>query len=142
MTSYVSLPLYGASIGERLRLEAGRCSDCGTLAYPQRPVCLHCGGRDFALERLAGKGRIHTFTVLAPGGAPAEFDAQQTMTGALAVAVIDLAEGVRLTAQIADAPAESLRIGLPVRAVVRRLYEQEGEIRYGTKFVPDETATS
>jgi hydroxymethylglutaryl-CoA synthase len=64
------------------------------------------------------------------------------MTGALAVAVIDLAEGVRLTAQIADAPAEGLRIGLPVRAVVRRLYEQEGEIRYGTKFVPDETATS
>jgi uncharacterized OB-fold protein len=139
MTSYVSLPLYGASIGQRLRLEAGRCRECGTLAYPQRPVCLCCGGGDFAVERLSGSGTVHTYTVIAPGGAPAEFDEQQAMTGALAVAVVDLAEGVRLTAQLADVPPERLGVGLAVRAVVRRLYEQEGEIRYGTKFVLDET---
>ncbi|MCG8595099.1 MAG: OB-fold domain-containing protein [Kiloniellales bacterium] len=138
MTSYVSLPLYAASIGQRLRLEAARCSDCGALAYPQRPVCRSCRGRSFSVERLSGRGRLHTYTVIAPGGAPAEFDRQQTMTGALAVGIIDLVEGPRLTAQLADVEMEALHIGLAMRAVVRRLYDQEGVIRYGTKFVPDE----
>ena len=138
MTSYISLPLYAASIGQRLRLEAARCSDCGAFTYPQRPVCQNCHGRSFSVERLSGRGRLHTYTVIAPGGAPAEFDHQQAMTGALAVGIIDLVEGPRLTAQLADVEVEDLHIGLAMRAVVRRLYDQESVIRYGTKFVPDE----
>ena len=76
--------------------------------------------------------------MIAPGGAPAEFDRQQAMTGALAVGIVDLVEGPRLTAQLADVEVEALHIGLAMRAVVRRLYDQEGVVRYGTKFVPDE----
>jgi len=32
-----------------------------------------------------------------------------------------------------------LHIGMKVRAVIRRLYDQEGILRYGTKFEPVET---
>ena len=141
MSSYISLPLFAASIGQRLRLEAGRCTACGALEYPQRPVCRSCGGRTFSVERLSGRGSLHTYTVITPGGAPAEFDREQAMTGALAVGIVDLAEGPRLTAQLADIETADLRIGLPVRAVVRRLYDQEGVVRYGTKFVRDDEAS-
>ena len=39
-------------------------------------------------------------------------------------------------AQITDADPDKIEIGTKVRAVVRRLYDQEGILRYGAKFVP------
>ena len=136
MTSYISLPMYAANIDERLRIIAGECKNCGTLAYPQRPVCMHCGGDAFEDRPLSGEGTIYSFTVVAGGGAPAEFDDQQVMTGDVISAVVELKEGPRVMVQIADADPEALEIGTPVRAVVRRLYDQEGVLRYGAKFVP------
>jgi len=140
MSAYFSLPMYSASIDQRLRLLAGKCEKCGVLAYPQRQVCIHCGHTAFTVVPLSGKGTLYTFTVIARGGAPAEFDEQQTLTGVIPVGVVELAEGPRVVGQLADVEVEKLRIGMPVRAVVRRLYDQEGIIRYGTKFVPVEAA--
>lgn len=136
MSSYISLPMFGASLGQRLRLEAARCSGCDTLVYPQRPLCPACGGTDFATQVLSGEGHLYSFTVIARGGAPAEFDDQQTMTGSIVVGVVELREGPRIIAQIVDADPEALEIGTPLRAAVRRLYDQEGVVRYGTKFAP------
>ncbi len=138
MTSYISLPTFAANLDERLRLIAGQCVSCGTLAYPQRPVCTGCGGDRFTDKPLSGEATLYTFTVVAGGGAPAEFDDQQTMTGDILCGVVELAEGPRLMVQIADADPERLEIGMPMRAVVRRLYDQEGILRYGAKFVPVE----
>ena len=136
MTSYISLPMFAANVDERLRLIAGVCNSCGTLAYPQRPVCIGCGGDRFTDKPLSGDGVLYTFTVVAGGGAPAEFDDQQTMTGDVLCGVVELEEGPRVMVQLADADPESLEIGMKVRAVVRRLYDQEGILRYGAKFVP------
>ena len=136
MTSYISLPMYAANVDERLRLIAGKCKKCGTLAYPQRPVCKKCGADAFEDVALSGDGTIYTYTVVAGGGAPAEFDDQQVMTGDVISAVVELKEGPRIMVQIADADPKNLDIGTRVRAVVRRLYDQEGIVRYGAKFVP------
>ena len=73
---------------------------------------------------------------LAPGGAPAEFDQQQAMTGVISVAIIQLDEGPRVIGQLSDANPGELHIGMRVRAVARRLYDQEGIVRYGVKFSP------
>lgn len=116
-------------------MTAGKCRACGHLAYPQRQVCTHCGDRAFDLVPLSGNGTLYTYTVIARGGAPAEFDRQQTMTGVIPIGIVELEEGPRVVGQIAIANIEALEIGMPVRAVVRRLYDQEGIIRYGTKFV-------
>lgn len=136
MSSYISLPMFGAGMAQRLRLEAGRCRSCGRLEYPQRPQCRNCGHDTFDPEPLSGRGTLYTFTEIARGGAPAEFDDQQTMTGTIIVGVVELDEGPRTIAQIVDADAALLDIGTPVQAVVRRLYDQEGVVRYGTKFAP------
>lgn len=137
MSAYISLPIYAASIDQRLRIVAGRCQGCGSLMYPQRPVCLSCGKQDFIEETLSGRGTVYTFSVIAQGGAPAEFDDQQVMTGAIIVAVIELAEGPRVISQLSDCEASEISIGTAVHAVVRRLFDQEGIVRYGAKFTPD-----
>ena len=136
MSSYISLPIFAASVRERYRLEEPRCAACGTLNVPSRIVCLECGRGDFQWERLSGTGTIYTFTVIARGGAPTEFDEQQTMTGALVAAVVELEEGAKVVAQLTDCRPETVSLDMPVRAVFRRLYDQEGIVRYGYKFVP------
>jgi uncharacterized OB-fold protein len=136
MSSYISLPTYAASLGQRLRLEAGVCLRCGMIAYPRRNHCLACNGIDFAPTALSGAGEIYTFTIIAAGGAPAEFDQQQTLTGVIAVGIIQLKEGPRVIGQILTADPEALSIGTPVTTALRRLYDQEGVVRYGLKFTP------
>lgn len=136
MSAYFSLPMYAASSGQRLRLIAGRCKSCGATAYPQRNVCTACGRTHFEETQLSGRGEIFTYTVIARGGAPAEFDDQQTMTGRIACGVVELEEGPRVIVQFADWRDEDLAIGRKVEAVVARLFDQEGVVRYGTKFVP------
>lgn len=136
MTSYISLPMYAANVDERLRIIAGKCQKCGTLAYPQRPVCIKCGGDKFTDTPLSGEGTLYTFSVVAGGGAPSEFDDEQTMTGDVLCGVVELKEGPRVMVRLADMEPADLAIGMKLRAVVRRLYDQEGVLRYGAKFVP------
>ncbi len=140
MSSYVSLPIFAASLRERYRLEEPRCLSCGSINVPARMVCLECGRGEFQWERLCGRGRVFTYTVIAKGGAPSEFDEQQTMTGAILVAVVELQEGARVVAQLTDCEPQQLKVGTAVRAVFRKLYDQEGIVRYGYKFVLDEEA--
>ncbi len=53
------------------------------------------------------------------------------------LAIVQLDEGPRLTAQIVCDPLD-VKIGMRVRSVFRKLGEegQDGVIYYGTKFVP------
>jgi uncharacterized OB-fold protein len=128
--------MYAANIDERLRIIAGKCESCGQLAYPQRPVCTKCGGDRFVDTPLSGEGTLYTFSVVAGGGAPSEFDDEQVMTGDVLCGIVELKEGPRVMVRLADADPAGLEIGMKVRAVVRRLYDQEGILRYGAKFVP------
>ena len=134
MTSYISLPTYSSNIDERLRMIAGKCNQCGTLAYHQRPVCIKCGQDKFERVPLSGEGTIYTYSVVNGGGAPSEFDEEQTMTGDVYCGIVELEEGPRVMVRFTDINPEQLKIGMKVRAVVRRLYDQEGFLRYGAKF--------
>ena len=136
MTSYISLPQYAASIDERLRIIGGKCTSCNQIAYPQRPVCTECGHVNFEKIPLSGEGTLYTYTVIAGGGAPSEFDDEQIMTGDVLCGVVELKEGPRIMVRLADVKPDQLEIGMKVKAVVRRLYDQEGVLRYGAKFIP------
>jgi uncharacterized OB-fold protein len=52
--------------------------------------------------------------------------------------MVRMDEGVMLTAQIVDCPLNDVKIGMRVRAVLRKLSEEgeDGVIHYGYKFVP------
>ncbi len=117
----------------------GSANPAASWPYPQRPVCTKCGGDQFDDTPLSGNGTLYTYSVVAGNGAPSEFDDEQTMTGDVLCGVVELKEGPRVMVRLADADPEQLHIGMKVRAVIRRLYDQEGILRYGTKFEPVES---
>lgn len=135
MGAHISIPLYQRSIPQRYRLVAQRCCSCGGIQFPPKGVCGHCSRSfDFEEVALSGRGTVYAFTTIHPAGAPPEFATQSAMRGEYPVAIIALEEGPRLAAQLTN--VEKARIGMRVEAVLRRIYVDEGVIRYGLKFQP------
>lgn len=101
--------------------------------------CLKCGGAEFEPVKFSGRGKIYCYTMISRGGSPPEFSTQQNLVGSYHVAVVELDEGPKIVAQMADSKLKELKIGLPVESTFRRIYEDEGMIRYGIKFRPSRT---
>jgi hydroxymethylglutaryl-CoA synthase len=149
--AYVSVPSWRRSLPQRYRLVAGRCPDCGALAFPPGGACDDCGrlGEDEEVA-LPGTGTVEAATTIGQGGAPPEFAAQQSRGGDFGVAVVafdgpDRSEGGSGTGAGSDrsvsAPAQvtdghDVDVGDRVEAVLRRVYAQEGIPRYGFKIRP------
>jgi len=137
--AYVSIPSYSRSIPQRYALVGAKCKSCGAVNFPATFSCLQCGGAAFEPLKLSGKGTIYCYTTVSRGGAPPEFSTQQNLVGAYHVAVVELKEGPKVVAQLTNCKAEELKIGLPVEATFRRIYEDDGMVRYGVKFMPVRT---
>jgi len=137
MGAHIPLPVYQASLDQRIAFEGERCIECGEIAFPPVEACRHCKStNEFESIRLSGKGTVYSYTVISPGSAPPEFAAQADADGRYVVAIIQLTEGPKITAQLIDIDPGDVEIGLPVAGTVRRLYEEEGVVRYGFKFRP------
>jgi len=135
--AYVSIPTYSRSMSQRYALIGAKCKSCGAVNLPLGVNCLKCGKvLEYEPVKLSGRGKIYCFTTISRGGAPPEFATQQKLVGSYPVAVVELDEGPKMVAQMTDCKAEQLRIGLEVESTFRRIYEDDGMIRYGTKFRP------
>jgi len=140
--AYVSIPTYSRSIPQRYALIGAKCKSCGAVNLPRGVNCLKCGRvLEFQPVKLSGRGRIYSFTTISRGGSPPEFSTQQKLVGSYPVAVVELDEGPKIVAQMTDCKSEELRIGLVVESTFRRIYEDEGMIRYGVKFRPARTSS-
>lgn len=128
----MDLPRYHRLRSTFYRLEGTRCSACGQIHFPPRSFCLECASDKVESIRLGGRGRIISFTRVAQ---PARGfnDSAGSLT-----ALIELREGIRITAQLTDADPEEIAIGQEVEMVVRRLRSdaERGMIIYGYKFRP------
>lgn len=91
----------GSAKGELL---AQACADCGRLRHPPGPVCPACLSFDWVAQRLSGRGRVHSYTVLHHPALPA-FDEPPV------IAVVELDEGLRMVANVVDAAGRALAIG-------------------------------
>jgi uncharacterized OB-fold protein len=139
--AYVSIPTYSRSIPQRYALIAAKCKSCGAINLPPAANCLKCGKiLEYEPQKLSGRGKIYCFTAISRGGSPPEFSAQQNLVGSYPVAVVELNEGPRIVAQMTDCRAEGLKIGLEVESTFRRIYDDDGIIRYGIKFRPVRTS--
>ncbi len=141
--AYVSVPTWRRSIPQRYRLEAGRCPDCGALAFPPEGACPACGSREpFEPTTLTGEGTIEAVTTISQGGAPPEFSDLQSRAGDYAAAIVAFedegGETVSAPAMGTDAEADAFAVGDRVEATIRRIYTQEGVTRYGFKIRPAE----
>lgn len=119
-------------IPQRYRLEAAKCKGCGHISFPPREICAECGKQGFEKKVLADTGKLLTYTIIRV--APEGFEDQAPY----AVGIVELDDGVHLTAQVVDCDFAKLKVGLRVRIEFRKV-SQEGEkgpIHYGYKFVP------
>src|SRR2546428_8836865 len=123
-------PRFWRSIDQRYNLEGVQCTNCGTNIFPARtlcPKCRHLSAGKLKPQRFSGEGVVESFTII--HSPPAGYELQAPY----AMAVIRLAEGPRLTAQVVDIAPEKVAIGMQVSKVFRRI-NQDGEggiIHYG-----------
>ncbi|GAA1420400.1 hypothetical protein GCM10009601_18850 [Streptomyces thermospinosisporus] len=101
----------------RHRLLIQRCTGCGTLRFPWLPGCNGCGSLEWDTVEASGEGTVYSYVVMHHPPFPA-FDPPY------AVGLIELAEGVRMIADVVDVPCDQVRIGMPVRLEFRR-YDEE-----------------
>jgi uncharacterized OB-fold protein len=125
-------PRYWREIPTRLRLEAGRCLDCGKVVYPARKICPGCGGARFEPTRLSRHGKVVTSTVIHV--APTEFQ----MEAPYAIAIVETPEGARLMVQVVDCEPNDVGPGMEVALEFRRIRKEGhgGILCYGHKAVP------
>lgn len=108
------------------RLVGGRCSDCGTVAFPRPASCARCTGTAINEHLLASEGRLWTFTVQvfrpkAPYDGPEDFEPY-------GLGYVDLAGEVLVEARLTEADAQRLSIGDRLR-LVRLTYAQDPDGR-------------
>lgn len=141
--AYVSVPTWVRSVPQRHQRIAGRCADCGSLAFPPEGACPDCGAlADYEPVALDRTGTVEAVTEISQGGAPPEFVEQQARSGSYASAIVAFdgpaGGSVSVPAQVVLAGGQSVAVDDRVDAVVRRIYTQEGVTRYGFKVVPAE----
>lgn len=89
------------------RLVAQRCTGCGVLRHPPRPMCPRCGSLASAAAGLGGRGTVYSYAILHHPVHPA-FDFP--VVGVL----VDLEEGIRVLSNLTDVEPAAVRIGMPV----------------------------
>jgi len=91
------------------RLTGTRCADCGTVSWPGRAVCHHCGSAATSEFALSSHGELITCTTVwisRPGLVPP-----------FTLGQIDLPEGARVFGHVRSLP-EHARVPLPVQLVM------------------------
>jgi uncharacterized OB-fold protein len=126
----ISLAAYARAFDAKLRLEAARCTTCGTLSYPHRYRCLNCGSEQptesVELPRQAEVYTLATIHVPVPG-----------LETPYTVVLVELGDsGVRMLVQLTGAAAGAVAIGDHGRMVFRRVAVRSGVPDYGYAFFP------
>jgi uncharacterized OB-fold protein len=104
----VTQPFWDGIAAGKLRLQ--RCRGCGRHVFYPRPFCPHCTSADLEWVDASGRGTVHSYTIV--HRAPPGFESPY------AVALVDLAEGVRMLTGLLDVPPEGVTVGLEVELAV------------------------
>jgi len=91
-------------------LELQFCLNCQQYIYYPRVRCPHCLSNTLEWRPTSGKGRIHSFTIARRPTHPAL--ASQVP---YVIAIVELAEGPRMTCLIRGCDPEDVHIDMPVR---------------------------
>ncbi|RSS86194.1 hypothetical protein EF903_19435 [Streptomyces sp. WAC05292] len=98
------------------RLLIQRCDGCGTPRFPWLPGCNACASLEWDTVQACGEATVFSHVVMHHPPFPA-FDPPY------AVALVELAEGVRMITNITGVPHDRVRIGMPVRLEFLRVDE-------------------
>jgi uncharacterized OB-fold protein len=96
------------------------CDDCGHVQFYPRRTCASCQGVGMSWRRSAGRGAIHSFTVV-HRPANRSFDADVPYV----LALIDVDEGYRMMMNVVGDDRLAAAIGRRVRVVFEARSDQQ-----------------
>jgi len=111
-----SAPFFAGAREGRLMLQ--RCNDCEGWLYPVRTRCPDCGSHALEWSAASGRGVVYSHGVLhrAPPGLWRD--------APLTLAVVELAEGVRISSNLVDVEGAPVRAGMPVEVAFEPLSDE------------------
>jgi len=121
------------------RMEGTICRRCGVSYFPPRELCRACCSREMATCQFSGRGTLYSFC------GSSEYSEHRGSRLQNVFGLIQLEEGGLVFAQLTDVVPGQLRIGMPVRMVIRKLRskEKDGSVVYVYKFhVDDDNAAT
>ncbi|MDA8340754.1 MAG: Zn-ribbon domain-containing OB-fold protein [Actinomycetota bacterium] len=89
------------------RLLIQRCTECGTLRHPPRPMCPRCTSLSWEAIEASGRGTVLSFVMPRHPQFPG-FDER------FIVALVELEEGTRLVSNLVGTTPEEASIGMAV----------------------------
>ena len=129
--AYVSTQQYSESLSSRINLMA---QSGNQSIWP--PRILNEQGEYYGSQsiRLSNICKIESWTKLSAAGAPSEFSIRAPILGGISTAYVSFEQGTKGVFLLVDDEDTRPEIGSKGEIVVRRIYGQEGQIRYGTKL--------
>lgn len=123
---------YWRTTRQRYQLVGEVCPNCNGKIFPPRDVCPTCEKEAKTPFAFSGVGEIYSYSTVYQAATGYEKATPYT------VAMIRLAEGPLVSAQLTDIDDKDVSIGMPVEMVTRVLREDgdRGMLVYGYKFRP------
>ena len=105
----------GCRDGE-LRMQ--RCTPCGHLRFPPRPMCPRCQSFECGWVPVSGRGTVYSWVVAHPPLLPAFVD-----LAPLVVLLVELEEGddLRIVGNLLGEGPEAIAIGMPVEVAFEQV---------------------
>jgi hypothetical protein len=104
----------GTRNGE-LRIQ--QCGDCGALRHPPGPMCARCGSPSPTYVVASGSGEVFSYVVHHHPPVPGK-------RLPLVIALVELAEGVRVLAEMPGVGPDQVSIGMPVQIDFLRIDDE------------------
>jgi uncharacterized protein len=101
-------PFWQATRDQRLVLPW--CTSCDRAIWYPRPTCPRCLGTSIEWRAASGAGTVYAVSVQHRPAHPKLADRVP-----YAVALVDLAEGVRVMSEVVGVPADDVAVGAPVQ---------------------------
>ena len=107
--SAVSAPFWDGLKSGELRLQ--RCAECQHYVFYPRSVCPHCLSERLDWITASGRGKVYSCTIVRRAMNPAFAEDVPYV-----FAIVELAEGPRITTNIVNCAPDDVRVDMPVKA--------------------------
>jgi uncharacterized OB-fold protein len=107
--SAVSAPFWDGLKSGQLRLQ--RCAECQSYVFYPRSVCPHCLSERLEWTTASGWGKVYSYTIVRRAMNPSFADDVPYV-----FAIVELAEGPRVTTNIVNCAPDDVRVDMPVKA--------------------------
>lgn len=119
----VTQPFWDGLAEGRIRIQ--RCLDCGGWVFYPRSHCNHCLSDRLEWRDVSGDATLYSFTITRQPTAPFFADEMPQR-----LAVVELAEGVRVTSTLVNVADGDIRVGMRLQPVFDRVSDAVTLLRF------------